>query len=87
MKNNTIIYVARASNSKRDCKHDLHCCLLPRYEVLLTCRSEFPIATVYTDHKRLHFSEKIFHYVLQFHIFITVLRSVPLYSGSTIRYI
>jgi len=26
-KNNTIIYVARASNSKRDCEHDLYCCL------------------------------------------------------------
>ena len=45
MKNNTIIYVALASNSKRDCRHDLYCCLLPRYEALRTCRSEFPIAT------------------------------------------
>jgi len=26
VKNNTIIYVARASNSKRDCEHDLYCC-------------------------------------------------------------
>jgi len=44
-KNNTIICVARASNSKRDCKHDLYCCLLPRCEALCTCRSGFPIAT------------------------------------------
>jgi len=29
VKHNTIIYVARASNSKRDCEHDLYCCLLP----------------------------------------------------------
>jgi len=45
VKNNTIIYVARASNSKRDCKHDLCCCLLPRCEALRTFRSRFPIAT------------------------------------------
>ena len=43
--NNTIIYVARASNSKRGCEHDLYCCLLPRCEALRTCRSGFPIAT------------------------------------------
>ena len=46
VKNKTIIYVARASNSKRDCKHDLYCCLLPQCEALCTCRSGFPIATV-----------------------------------------
>ena len=46
VKNKTIIYVARASNSKRDCEHDLYCCLLPRCEALRTCRSGFPIATV-----------------------------------------
>jgi len=40
------LFVARASNSKRDCEHDLYCCLLPRCEALRTCRSEFPIATV-----------------------------------------
>ena len=45
MKNNTIIYVVRASNSKRDCEHDLYCCLLPRCEALRTCRSGIPIAT------------------------------------------
>ena len=45
MKNNTIIYVARASNSKRDCEHDLYCCLLLWCETLRTCRSGFPIAT------------------------------------------
>ena len=45
-KNNTILYVARASNSKRDCEHDLYCCLMPRCEALRTCRSGFPIATV-----------------------------------------
>jgi len=44
-KNNTIIYVARASNSKRDCEHDLYCCLLPQCEALRTCCSGFPIAT------------------------------------------
>ena len=45
VKNKTIIYEARASNSKRDCEHDLYCCLLPRCEALRTCRSGFPIAT------------------------------------------
>jgi len=46
VKNNIIIYVARASNSKRDCEHDLYCWLLPWCEALRTCRSELPIATV-----------------------------------------
>ena len=46
VKNNTIISVARASNSKRDCEHDLYCCLLPWCEALRTCRSGFPIATL-----------------------------------------
>ena len=46
VKNNTIIYVARASNSKIDCEHDLYCCLLPRCEALRTYRSGFPIATL-----------------------------------------
>ena len=46
VKNNTIICVARANNSKRDCEHDLCCCLLPRCEALRTCRSGFPIATM-----------------------------------------
>ena len=45
VKNNAIIYVARASNSKRDCEHDLYCCLLPRCEALHAYRSVFPIAT------------------------------------------
>jgi len=45
VKNITIIYVTRASNSKRDCEHHLYCCLLPRCEALRTCRSGFPIAT------------------------------------------
>jgi len=45
VKNNTIIYVPRATNSKRDCEHDLYCCLLPRCEALRACRSGFPIAT------------------------------------------
>jgi len=45
VKNNTIIYAARASNSKRDCEDDFCCCLLPRCEALRTCRSGFPIAT------------------------------------------
>ena len=45
VKNITIIFVARASNSKKDCEHDLYCCLLPQCEVLRTCRSEFPIPT------------------------------------------
>jgi len=47
VKNNTIICVARASNSKRDCEHDLCCCLLPRCEALSICRSGFPIATLF----------------------------------------
>jgi len=46
VKNKTIIYVARASNNKRDCEHDLYCCLLPQCETLCTCRSGFPIATL-----------------------------------------
>ena len=46
VRNNTIIYVAQASNSKIDCEHDLYCCLLPRCEALRTCRLGFPIATV-----------------------------------------
>ena len=46
VKNNTIIYVARASNSKRECEHDLYCCLLPRCEALRTCRSGFPTITI-----------------------------------------
>jgi len=45
VKNNTLIYVERASNSKRDCEHDLYCCLLPRCEALHICRSGFPIPT------------------------------------------
>jgi len=45
-KNNTIIYVRRASNSERDCEHDLYCCLLLRCEALRICRSGFPIATI-----------------------------------------
>jgi len=47
VKNNTIIYVARASNSKRECEQDLYCCLLPRCEALRTCPSGFPIAALY----------------------------------------
>jgi len=43
VKNNTIIYAARACISKRDCEHDLYCCLLPRCEALRTCRSGFPL--------------------------------------------
>jgi len=46
VKNNTIVYVARTSNSKRDCEHDLCCCFLPQCETSCTCRSGFPIATV-----------------------------------------
>ena len=39
------VCVEGASNSKRDCEHDLYCCLLPRCEALRICRSGFPIAT------------------------------------------
>jgi len=49
VKNNTIICVARASNSKRDCEHDLYCYLLPRYEALRAWRSRFPITTTYAN--------------------------------------
>ena len=38
VKNNTIIYIARASNGN---EHDLYYCLLPRCEALRTCRSGF----------------------------------------------
>jgi len=46
VKNNIIVCLARASNSKRDSEHDLYCCLLPRCEALRACRSGFPIATI-----------------------------------------
>ena len=46
VKDNTIICVARASNSKRDCEHDLYCCLLPRCEALRAYRSGFPKTTI-----------------------------------------
>jgi len=46
VKNNTIIYVERASNTKRDCEHDLTCCLLPWCEALRICCSGFLIVTV-----------------------------------------
>jgi len=52
VKNNCIIYVARARNSKRDCEHDLYCCLLPRCEALCTCRSGFPIATPFSQQRQ-----------------------------------
>jgi len=45
VKNNNIIYVVWASNSKSDCEHDFYCCFLPRCEALRTCRSGFPIVT------------------------------------------
>jgi len=51
VKNNTIIYVAWASNGKRDCEHDHYRCLLPRCEALRTCHSGFPIATVYVPYE------------------------------------
>ena len=54
VKNITIIYATRASNSKRDCEHDLYCCLLPRWEALRTCCSGFPIATVCYERSRLN---------------------------------
>ena len=50
VKNKTITYVARASNSKRDCEHDLYCYLLPQCETLCTCRSGFPIASLSSGH-------------------------------------
>jgi len=47
VKNNTIICVARASNNKRDCEHDLCCCLLPRCEALRTVRSFLETGTAH----------------------------------------
>jgi len=44
----TIIYVARASNRKRDCEHDLYCCLLPQCEALRTCCSGFSERSVWS---------------------------------------
>ena len=41
------IYVARTSNNRVIAVHDLCCCLLAQCEALRTCRSGFPIATVY----------------------------------------
>jgi len=46
VKNKSIIHVARASNRKRDCEHDLYCCLLPWCEAFRTWRSGFLIATL-----------------------------------------
>ena len=40
------MYVARTSNNRVISSGDLYCCLLPRCEVLRTCRSGFPIATL-----------------------------------------
>ena len=45
VKNNTIIYVARASNSKRDCEHDLYCCLLLGISDRNSTRSQKTIPT------------------------------------------
>ena len=58
VKNSNIIYAARASNRKRDCEHDLYCCLLPRCEALHTCRSGFPIATQRSSIRNLFINEK-----------------------------
>jgi len=41
------MYVARTSNNRVILSGDLYCCLLPQCEALHTCRSGFPIATVY----------------------------------------
>jgi len=60
VKNTTIIYVAQASNSKRDCEHDLYCCLLPWCEALRTYHSGFPIATVPIA--------KLWKYLLNYHV-------------------
>ena len=43
------IYLAWTSNNRVISSGDLYCCLLPRCEILRTCRSGFPIATVYCD--------------------------------------
>jgi len=69
VKNNTIICVARASNSKRDCEHDLYCCLLPRREAVRTCRSGFPIATASVALQNIlanaqYLVVKVMHFVL-----------------------
>jgi len=41
------MYVARTSNNRVISSGDLYCWLLPRCEALRTCRSGFPIATVF----------------------------------------
>jgi len=41
------IYVARTSNNRVISSGDPYCCLLPQCEALRTCRSGFPIATLY----------------------------------------
>ena len=63
VKNNTIIYVVRASNSKRDCEHDLYCCLLPWCEALRICRFGFPIATVRIPFFRCIDAQRISHMI------------------------
>jgi len=43
------MYVARTKNNRVNSLGDLYCCLLPRCEALRTCRSEFPIATLWLN--------------------------------------
>jgi len=72
VKNNTILHVAQASNSKRDCEDDLYCCLLPQCEALRTCRLGFPIATMPCTHAQsnnLHIkTEKTDDQSLEIHV-------------------
>jgi len=70
VKNNTIIYVTRASNSKRDCEHDLYCCLLPQCEALRTCRSGFPIATVALPNACYCFPQQILQFWQKLDLFL-----------------
>jgi len=46
-KNNTHIYVAQTGNNTMIAAYHLCCRLLPQCEALRTCRSGFPIATIY----------------------------------------
>jgi len=46
-KKNANTYAARTSNNRVIAAHDLYGCLLPQCEALRTCRSGFPIVTLY----------------------------------------
>jgi len=59
--------------AKRDCEHDLYCCLLPRCEALRACRSGFPIVTIAIFNNRVVFKGSILVFLWYLCIFHTAL--------------